>query len=132
MADKPAENDAMNAPLEATIRMLEERLFEQHTRLDADALEQLLAEGFVEFGASGMAWTRAEVIGALPAQPFVQRTLSDFQLRDLAEDVVLATYRCQAPGAEGVTQSLRSSIWRRQGNRWQLVFHQGTRAAQQP
>ena len=119
----------MNSALEAEIRSLEERLLDRQTRLDSKVLEQLLAEDFVEFGASGTTWTRATVITALPQECFVQRTLSDFQLRVLADDVVLATYCCKVPSDEGVARSLRSSIWRRCDGNWRMAFHQGTRTA---
>ncbi|SQC56251.1 Uncharacterized protein conserved in bacteria [Listeria newyorkensis] len=55
----------------------------------------------------------------------VEMALSDFEIQELAEDVVLATYRIF-----NVTQkqeSLRSSIWKFKDARWQLVFHQGTK-----
>jgi ribonuclease HI len=38
---------------------------------------------------------------------------------------MLATYRATS----GQRTSLRSSLWRRDGGTWQLVFHQGTLAA---
>lgn len=119
----------MSSALEDEIRSLEERLLERQTRLDSEVLGQMLAEDFVEFDASGNAWARAAVIEALPLQRFVQRTVSDFQLRVLAEDVVLATYCCSSRSAEGVSNSLRSSIWKRCNDRWRLEFHQGTKAA---
>ncbi len=117
----------MDAQLEYLIRALEERLLQSHTRQDAEALEQLLAEGFIEFGARGVVWNRSEVIQGLLEQAFVQRTLEDFRVRLLAEDVVLATYVCATPGADGTVRSLRSSVWRRQQGAWRMEFHQGTR-----
>lgn len=119
----------MSDSLEALIQSLEERLFEYSTRQDREALSLLLAEEFVEFGASGAAWDRAEILSALPEQAFVQRRLRDFKLRRLAPEVVLATYVCEVPTAQGLQRSLRSSLWRKTQERWQMVFHQGTRIA---
>jgi len=46
--------------------------------------------------------------------------------------VVLFTYRLRVRprlGAAAVP-SLRSSVWRKSDNRWRLIFHQGTVAAE--
>lgn len=118
---------SMNAALKNQIRTLEERLLAQQTRLNSAELGEMLAEGFVEFGASGIPWTRDSVLDALPIQAFVQRTISNFEVRLLAEDVVLATYRCSQPSVMGEIESLRSSIWKRCNGCWRMEFHQGTR-----
>lgn len=117
--------------LESLILSLEERLFDRATRQDVAALGALLADEFVEFGARGAAWGRAEVLSDLPEQDFVQRRLSNFKLTILSEDVVLATYVCEVSGDKKPQQSLRSSIWKQSQGRWQMVFHQGTRVAQE-
>ena len=54
--------------------------------------------------------------------------VSDFAARRLAPSVVLLTYRATADGVA----TLRSSIWRRAGDCWQMMFHQGTPSAPQP
>ncbi|QTC00165.1 nuclear transport factor 2 family protein [Alcaligenes sp. SORT26] len=113
--------------LKALILSLEERLFDRSTRQDVAELSELLADEFVEFGARGAAWDKAEVLESLPEQRFEQRRLSDFKLTVLAEDVVLVTYICVVPDNEAQQRSLRSSIWRQRQGRWQMVFHQGTR-----
>lgn len=117
--------------LQAHIQQLEERLLQQATRQESSILQALLADDFVEFGVSGGAWNKGEVIDALKNEPFLARTISEFQIRMLAQDVVLATYRCCGHTASGMidTTSLRSSIWRRHAQRWQMVFHQGTRVS---
>lgn len=114
----------------ALLRELEERLLQQSVRLDESALTTLLADDFVEFGASGQVWTKAEVIVALLSEAFVTRRIQDFDVRLLSVDVALATYRCGTESVEGVESfSLRSSIWRRQPDGWQMIFHQGTKIA---
>jgi hypothetical protein len=45
-------------------------------------------------------------------------TVQDFATRELAPDVVLVTYK--------TASALRSSIWKRIGGKWQMIFHQGT------
>ncbi len=111
------------------LRSLEQELHQCTTRADAVRLSVLLADDFVEFGASGNVWaSKAEVIEGLQDEVFSVRSISDFALKMLAEGVALVTYRCQrvATEANAVGESLRSSVWRESGGQWQMVFHQGT------
>lgn len=114
--------------LSQTLMQLEHSLLSQDTRCDAAAISRLIAEDFIEFGASGSVWTKAQVVEQLPQQSFTQRTTSEFSANSLSEHTVLVTYRCHNLSADGQssTQSLRSSIWRKRGDEWEMVFHQGT------
>lgn len=110
--------------LEATLHYLEQRLLQQDVRSNTALLSTLLADDFMEIGASGKAWHKADVLSSLPVQAFRVRTISVFQVRPLAPDVALVTYTCHSD-----TASLRSSVWRRLDGHWQMTFHQGTPAA---
>ncbi|RDI99827.1 DUF4440 domain-containing protein [Dyella solisilvae] len=107
---------------------LEMQLHRQDVRADAQALRRLIAEDFVEFGVSGTVWARESVIAALHGETFSPRSVSDFRLTPLADDVALVTYRAHrfATAERPEADSLRSSIWRRREGQWQMVFHQGT------
>ncbi len=85
----------------------------------------LIADDFAEFGASGGIWYKVDVVKHLPDQPFIPRTISEFAVKQLSPDTALVTYHCHTGSITPFT-SLRSSIWRLQGDRWQMVFHQGT------
>jgi hypothetical protein len=54
--------------------------------------------------------------------------ITDFRVVELSGNVVLATYRVSRfdTSFESIAHSLRSSVWRRSGDRWKIVFHQGT------
>jgi len=114
--------------LSQTLLQLEQRLLSQAIRGDVEEISRLLADDFVEFGASGNIWSKAEVVEQLPHQPFTQRTISHFTVKPLSEHTVLVTYRCHniIIGLCSPSDSLRSSIWRKQGEQWRMVFHQGT------
>jgi hypothetical protein len=86
----------------------------------------LLAVDFVEFGRSGLAFDRRCVIESLRQERPVERTISDFSVRRLAETVTLVTYRSARQEGGQAVHSLRSSIWMEIDGRWQMVFHQGT------
>jgi glyoxylase I family protein len=104
--------------LAAHLVRLEQQLLEPSTRRDPAALTSLLAEDFREFGSSGRIYTRQQIIDALRAESPRTITLSDPLCQQLAEDIVLLTYRS--------SRALRSSFWIHRDNRWQMIFHQGT------
>jgi hypothetical protein len=117
--------DDARRPIEDLIRSLEERLLEPAVRFSVDRFAPLLAEDFVEFGASGRVWGKGDVLQHLQQESRESRTVSDFRLRVLSPGVVLATYRAVRHGDVEV-RSLRSSIWEQRPTGWELVFHQGT------
>jgi len=112
----------MSAKEASAIRDLEKQLLQPEVRSSAAALDELLADDFVEFGSSGTAYDKRSVITALLREKSQEAppTMRDFVARRLAADVVLLTYRIVE------SRTLRSSIWRAAGGRWQMVFHQGT------
>ena len=120
----------MSKSLLEHIRELEERLLQPEVRRSRENLEELLADGFTEFASDGAAYTKAQVIDALQSELPSERSLIDFRLVALAEDVVLCTYRSTRRGdaVREPVESLRSSIWKRCNDRWQMIFHQGTRS----
>ena len=117
--------------LERHLRELEEELLAPATRRSSAAMALLLADEFCEFGSSGRVFDRRQVIEALQSESPVQFSITDFRATLLAAGVALVTYQAirndelerQASG------SLRSSIWVMRGARWQMLFHQGTKAA---
>jgi hypothetical protein len=118
--------------LRAHLRGLEERLFDQMVRNSRASLEALLSPEFREIGSSGRLNAFEEIVAALLAEPAdrTSRTLTDFEIRPLAADVALVTYRSSrvVPDSPPVN-SLRSSIWRQEADgSWRMVFHQGTPA----
>jgi hypothetical protein len=88
-------------------------------------VSRLLADDFVEFGSSGRIFSKPEIISSLQTEPSVELVASEFAVRRLAADVALLTYRVQRM-ADPPAISLRSSLWRKHGEHWQMVFHQGT------
>ena len=118
------------AQTEALILELETRLLRPELRRQPDQVAAILDDGFREFGASGRIWDKPSVIAALQEDASFECEVSDFELRPLADDVVLATYRIRSIGTPNrpAANSLRSSLWRRTAGTWRLVFHQGTPA----
>ena len=110
---------------------LERKLQCPDVRASPDEVGRLLADGFLEFGASGSVWTRQQVIEGLPldqkTQPVYELTRGDFSVHWLA-DVSLITYRGtrRIPSDGREFDFVRSSIWKLINGQWRMVFHQGT------
>jgi len=86
-------------------------------------LEALIADDFLEIGASGRRWTAPEIKSLLAGDALPPVSLADFTVAPIGADVVLATFRI---GGSRPTE--RSSIWIRRDGRWAVRFHQGTLA----
>ena len=91
-------------------------------------LDNLLADDFLEFGSSGNSYDKKAQLEACVkytknrnSMPF---TVTEFTIKLLASDVVLATYRTLRNKDSKLV--LRSSIWRLGNGTWKMVFHQGT------
>lgn len=112
----------MTDDLRETLWCLERSLASANGDGIEGGLEGLIADGFLEFGASGRTWDEASMrqtlAGAMPTAPV---DLEDFAVEALADDVALVTYRLGPP-----RPSNRSSVWIRRDGRWQVRFHQGT------
>ena len=113
------------------LRQLEEQLLRPDVRGSAEQVGRLLADDFIEFGSSGHAYDKRQVLEALQQEkpdPTVRISLAEFAARRLAPGVFLVTYRTIWDGGadEPRRSRLRSSIWKLIEGRWQMVFHQGT------
>lgn len=115
------------ASVAAHLEALERELLVPGVRKSA-RVEALLAEDFVEFGSSGRTYAKADIIAALRDETPTAITATDFRLRMLTPDIALLTYRSWRH-ATPAAHALRSSLWRREGERWRMVFHQGTPTA---
>ena len=116
----------------AELRALESELHHPGVRSSRARLEALLHPDFREVGRSGRPYTRETVIEHLAAQSAPPDVVaSDHELVVLAPDVALLTYRSahREPDGTLTLAALRSSVWRRDGPGWRLLYHQGTPAA---
>jgi hypothetical protein len=111
------------------LKSLEETLLDPAVRKNSEQVSTLLAYDFLEFGSSGRTFDKASILEDLRNEPPHQTArLSDFAIRTLAPEVILATYRTTRHDSSGqiIHQAKRSSIWINRNNRWQITFHQGT------
>lgn len=122
----PAYNSAMTSLVE-TLLALEMKLTEPEIR-GSGALAEIIADDFMEFGGSGHIYNKQYAIAVMRNHAPRVFSFEGFEVRELAADVALATYRVQSQSTEGTggRVSLRSSIWVNRGGRWQVTFHQAT------
>lgn len=104
---------------------LETSLLDARMRNPAKVAE-LLDDTYVEFGSTGMIYSRAEVVGAPQMEPRPNIKAMDFKVRELVPGLILVTYRAIQDSTPEI-HTLRSSIWQLWGGKWKLTFHQGTR-----
>lgn len=114
--------------LTAQLLPLEESHLLQAIRSDRNRLASLLHESFTEIGASGRTYTRDDILNNLPSEPPADRSLANFQARQLSTDIALTTYITTRTDrtTNQTHRARRSSIWIQTANTWQLIFHQGT------
>jgi glyoxylase I family protein len=105
-------------------------LLDPRVRRDRARVSTFLAEDFQEFGASGRAWSRDQILDLLETETYDPPVVEDFACCRIDDKVILVTYRAvRAAGPTGSRQiTLRSSLWSKKSDKWLMRFHQGTRA----
>ncbi len=119
----------MQDSLQKHLYQLEERLLEPKFRRQRTEVGSLLADDFREFGSSGRAYNKRQILEAMEHAPdHNRRTIVQFEIKILAPDVALTLFEVArvSDTDEWENFSLRSSIWQLREGRWQMTFHQGT------
>lgn len=117
-----------DAALAAELEALERALHTPQVRGDRVRLAALLDEDFSEIGSSGQCYGRAVALAEIPLERTQVLIESEqFVMRLLADGLAQVRYRSRYH-VDGQAQRwvLRSSLWRRHGQRWRMLFHQGT------
>lgn len=120
----------METGLTGQIKVLEERLLHADMREDPSLLDELLSENFEEIGSSGAINSRLAVVNWLVNKNKNDRwMLSDFRVSVLSTEIVLAIYQAQriTDNDSVACATIRSSIWKRHGRSWKMMFHQASR-----
>jgi len=120
----------MQKDFKVVIFELETSLLKSEVRLSREKLNLLLADDFIEFGSSGLIYDKKEILDRLPKNSQtspVEFLVSDFAVKELSENLILATFKTdKILSDKSHLISLRSSIWRKTSDGWQMIFHQGT------
>ena len=106
---------------------LEKMLLDSAIRKDPFELSRLIADDFVEFGTSGRIYNKTIIIERLSNESPCAVEAFNFKAVPLSPDVVQLTFKTKRKNDNGsLSASLRCSIWKLNGNQWQILFHQGT------
>ena len=120
----------MSESVRMTLLALEEELLTPQVRMSEARLSKLLADDFVEFGSSGRIYDKTSIIRELAEAGLTENfEVCEFRLVMSQADSALVTYRCNVIADTGdiIRKSIRCSLWRLLDDRWQIVFHQGTK-----
>ena len=111
------------------IKNFELELILPEIRKSTERLNELIADEFIEIGESGKQYNKQEILSALQKQTGINFFLSNFKATKISSDIVLATFQLEKEITESREKiiSLRSSIWKLNDGKWQIVFHQGTK-----
>ena len=104
---------------------LEKKLARIGSKISAEEASSLIGEDFLEFGASGKVWSKADIIPQMAEWTASEAVIESFTVRDLGPVMCLVTYKLVDPVKNGPVSN-RSSIWRYTGDKWEIIFHQGT------
>lgn len=115
-------------------KKIEEQHLQHEVRSDRAKLESLLHDSFLEIGASGKVYTRAEVLEALEDEVSEIRVVENFRVRpvnskDPTQKIYQTFYLLRHESSEGEIWTQRTSIWQQIDREWKLMFHQGTPVA---
>jgi len=106
---------------------LERGLHRKSIRRSKEKLNECLHDDFEEIGSSGKIYNKDQIIEELLNETPFTINASDFELKMFSEDIAQLKYKTQNTASNNLTHTtLRSSIWKNEGSKWKMVFHQGT------
>ncbi|OZG75226.1 hypothetical protein BTA51_02250 [Hahella sp. CCB-MM4] len=111
------------------LKSLEVELHQPEIRKNSDRLTALLHEEFIEFGRSGQAYTKPEIMHHLTLESSSHSIWAqEFTVSVLSPGVALLTYKSARVEKDKTftRHTLRSSLWTKSAEQWQLRFHQAT------
>ncbi|GAI33223.1 unnamed protein product, partial [marine sediment metagenome] len=103
----------MDNQLAKLIKDLEVELLQPDVRKSTHRLNELLADDFLEFGASGNRYNKHDILEHLPKLVQAKYTVHDFATVQISPNTILATYRVEKEVLDSGEKSfsLRSSLW---------------------
>ncbi len=109
--------------ISSLIKQLELSLLDPKVRQSKEQLSKLInkliADDFIEYGRSGKIYNKNDCLEIDENPRTVE--VSDFKIKELSKEVILATYKTIEDGSV----TLRSSIWKKFSDDWKMIFHKG-------
>mgnify|MGYP000170553868 CR=1 FL=1 len=89
-------------------------------------LDELLHDDFLEIGSLGSKYSKGDILERLPESEFSEMRPSNFEGRLMKDGLLLLSYDLEFTAVGEVVRSKRTSIWRKETSRWEMLFHQST------
>lgn len=105
------------------IIQLEKELHRYECRKSEQKLDELLSEDYLEIGTSGKTYNKQNQLDKLPLSEDMDINSSNFEARELADGIVQVLYQTNI----NEIKAKRTSLWRKEGESWRMIFHQSTR-----
>ncbi|MGV8875300.1 MAG: DUF4440 domain-containing protein [Rhodococcus sp. (in: high G+C Gram-positive bacteria)] len=105
-----------------TVLALERELQTAECRGDNERMIGLLADDFIEVGASGTVWNKSSILDMLGSESSDRIEVHELSGREISAECVLVHWISRTSGM----RARRTSLWRRTVSGWELVHHQGT------
>ncbi len=109
---------------------LEKALLDDEVRASQEKLNALIHDDFLEYSQSGGSYGKQAVLDAFKGYMPDDATYKtkNFNVRLLSHDLAQVTYETiSIPKNDTIKRkALRSSLWKKGDNEWQMIFHQGT------
>ena len=107
---------------------LEEKLLNPLIRKSAEEVFHLLSEDYLEFSSSEKIYYKKDALEALQKEHTQQISAYDFNVNLLTPEFAPVTYTAvKNDKTKNNATSLRSFLWKKTGENWQVVFHQGSK-----
>ena len=120
----------MNIPVQNHLIELEKSLMSYEVRSSWEKMAILLHDDFLEISQSGSSFGKQEVLEAFRDGngTSTKYDYANFSVRFIDENFAQVFYETNSIPKNDVVPriALRSSLWKFEDNRWQMVFHQGT------
>jgi len=106
------------------IKQLELSLLDSKVRQSKEQwnklINKLIADDFIEYGRSGKTYNKNDCFEIDENHRIAE--VIDFKIKELSKEVILASYKTTENGLV----TMRSSIWKKFGDDWKMIFHKGT------
>jgi hypothetical protein len=111
---------------------LEHQLAKAEKQHNKKFFETSLDNGLVYVAYNGLVFTKEKLLSSMQYIDVNHYAMENFKTRALGPDAALVTYdlkiNAQIAGSQLPAKQYASSVWVRNGNGWQLIFHQTTPA----
>lgn len=110
------------------LKSYDEKLLNPEIRKSPQEISQLLADEFIEIGASGTVYDKQKTIETLVHEKGRHLLMEDYKTKELSAELILSTYLLVKSDKDDIDKehSFRTSIWKISNGNWHLIFHQGT------